>query len=101
MPNAAVRGQDSSDVGGTVMHHRAPMLMSAVVLVSLLILGFAPSKTNAVVTLPTPCTPTGLVRDAHMLTAKVVNVSLVNQDVNAVDDFTGAPCDIGADYENG
>jgi len=48
-----------------------------------------------------PCTPTDLNRDGHFLTAKVVNTDLINQDIEAVDGITGAPCEIGAYYNAG
>jgi len=46
-----------------------------------------------------PCTPTTLVRDGINLTAKVINTDLLNQDLDATDGVTGAPCHIGAYYD--
>lgn len=70
------------------------------VLVSLVLLASVSAPATALPIL-TPCTPTTLVRDTITLTAKVINTSLLNQDVEAVDDFTGVPCHIGAYYDAG
>src|SRR5437763_11017625 len=67
-------------------------------IVAIIVVGLSTTNADALPPIPTACQPTTLFRD-HFLTAKIVNLSLVDQDVNASDDFSGAPCDIGAYYD--
>ena len=79
---------------------RRVLLVAAALVASILIaLVLTVSPANALPFIPTPCQATTFMRDGMPLTTKVLNSSLLNQDVEAIDDFTGVPCHMGAFYD--
>ncbi len=94
-----IRAALTRPFGRQAFSSRRILFVAALVASILIALVLTVSPANALLFVPTACQTTTFIRDGMPLTTKVWNTSLLNQDVEAIDDFTGLPCHMGAFYD--
>jgi hypothetical protein len=94
-----IRAALTRSFGRQAFSPRRILFVAALVASILIALVLTVSPANALPFVPSACQATTFIRDGMPLTTKVRNTSLLNQDVEAIDDFTGLPCHMGAFYD--